>query len=386
MDEAGFWAAEGTVYHDIAEMCVRFGLEPEDFVGKVLHADGFDIPITEDVPRWMHHGLNRIADLAEGNLLIVEERVDLSMILGRGEAGKLDLGILDFKRKEATGFDWKFGQGVPVAPSWTDDNLVIHPNEQLTLYIAGFCEKYLPVVEKVAAEEWTARIIIEQPRAPGGGGEYTLPLSELMAEAHRIGTLARLTRNPNAPRTAGEKQCRFCKAKNPSHGGCDEHTRFVLALTDQKLDSLDEDDYVPPLLPDRGSLTIARQAYVAIHADMLEAWISDIRSHLLDRARKGVEVPGMKMVAGRAPARKYKEGTEKEAEKLLTKELGEEAYAPREIVSPTQAEKKLTAEAYTRLSKFVDKGTAKVALVPVSSKGEALKPVSDNFDDEDVLI
>lgn len=142
-DAAGYFAAEGTVFHDISESCVRFGLEPEDFIGAVMDADGHTIAITEDFPRLVHGGLARIYELAEGCELHVEDIVDLAPLLGKGERGKMDIGIIDRLRKEITGFDWKFGQGVPVQPSFIDDEGIERPNEQLVLYIWGLADRYL---------------------------------------------------------------------------------------------------------------------------------------------------------------------------------------------------------------------------------------------------
>ncbi len=400
VDEAGFYAAEGTVMHDIAEMCVRFGLEPEDFVGYVLRADGYDIPITPDMPKLFHRGLNRIEELVGGldpfletqeTELHVESVVRFDKLLGKGEKGHLDVGIVDRRRKRLTIFDWKFGAGVPVQASWIDhDELtgaeIERPNEQLVLYGWGFANMVLSFAERVD-EEWTVLLIIEQPRAPGGGGEFEISLSRMDEECRRIANLAAHTRNPRAPRTAGHVQCKFCKAKLATNGGCEEHLRFISDLFDADLDEMNEAIEMGTNLtmPDLKTLTLERMSFIHRHADMASAFFNDVQGHLLDRAKKGDDIPEMKMVRGRHPARKYREDSKHAAEVVLLSLLRDKAYQPRTIISPAQAENELGEERYKLLAEYVDRGQPGVALVSKHAKGEVIEPSENMLTDDDVL-
>lgn len=47
-DEVNEHAAWGTASHEVAEQCLTLGLEPHDFEGQVVKADGFEFPVDDD--------------------------------------------------------------------------------------------------------------------------------------------------------------------------------------------------------------------------------------------------------------------------------------------------------------------------------------------------
>src|SRR5688500_2727457 len=51
-------AAEGTVFHEVAAMCLEFGLEPDDFLDREFEADGYTFTFDEDFARHMRPGLD----------------------------------------------------------------------------------------------------------------------------------------------------------------------------------------------------------------------------------------------------------------------------------------------------------------------------------------
>ena len=66
----------------------------------------------------MLNGLDYLwaASNSPGSKMIIEKRVSLEEWVGPGEFGTTDAAIVDPLRWRMIGFDWKYGQGVPVSP------------------------------------------------------------------------------------------------------------------------------------------------------------------------------------------------------------------------------------------------------------------------------
>jgi hypothetical protein len=88
-----------------------------------------------------------------------------------------------------------------------------------------------------------------------------------------------------------------------------------------------------------------------------------------------VDVPGFKRVEGRKN-RAWKAGAESQVKSLCASVgLAEDAYAPRSLVSPAQAEKLL--KGYTKaddLADLIEKPKGEPVLAPASDKRPALPP------------
>lgn len=373
-DKAGQHAAEGTAFHDIAALCLDFGLEPEDFEGTETVADGYTFIVDAEMIRHMRPGIDWVRERAAGNRLFVETRVELTPYLGPGEGGTADVGIIAVKQRRITVFDWKYGAGVPVSPV---------ENEQLMLYGLGFWYTIAYPWFDGNPADITVELVIEQPRAPGGGGVWLTTMEALLAWGDEAALKAEGTHDPEAPRVAGEAQCKFCKARR-SPTGCDAYNTFTADLIGLSFDAMD--DGAMPALPRPGDMTPERRAYIVLHSDMVEKWLSDLHAQVLTDALQGEPTPGLKVVAGRRPGRKYKADAESKAAEILVTELGEADAYTHHLLSPTAAEKVLTPEAYARLSPLVDLGESKPVLAPENDKRPALKSYADKFSDADLEI
>jgi hypothetical protein len=366
-ESAGEDAARGTAFHEIMSMCVDFGLEPDQFAGSTVEADGFTFVVDDDMVRFARAGLARVRELAEGCDLFVETWVDLEPWLGPGEGGTLDIGIVNLRDREITVFDWKYGSGVPVSPIG---------NEQLRLYALGLWRKTgMFAFRDVPHEEIKVRIIIEQPRHAGGGGEWVTSVSELLRFGERAKTAVAISRDPKAPRLAGEVQCKFCKAK----AKCAEFARFNLDLMGSKFEDLDDAIKmgVPPPLVDVDDITPEQRSHIVQHADMIASWIEHLHAATLLDALAGRPTPGLKAVVGQKGKRTYTDSNA--ARTFLINKLGN-AGLKIEPISPTQAEKKLPADDYQELAKFVTRAPGKPVLVPVSDARDPIQNHADKFD------
>lgn len=377
-EEPKIYAAEGTVFHEVAALCTEFGLEPEDFFGKTLKRDGFSIEVDDAMVRNMRNGLDMIRELPEP--WFIEQWVHTSDFLGEGQGGTLDFGAIEWDSLSFTIFDWKYGQGIRV---YADEN------EQLMLYACGFWKTF---VEPEAIrrglttdpEQWNVRIIIEQPRILQGGGVWHCSLAHCIKFAEFAGEKAEETRS-NPTFNPGDAQCFFCKARK-SREGCDAHSEFVLRVVGLAFDDIDAGiaENAPPVFEPSRLLTPERRAYIVQHTSMVEKFLGDVHLRTLNDALAGRPTPGLKAVAGKQPARKYREGSEEAVAEILIRKLGEEGAYQKKLWSPTQAEIKIGPAGYAELEKHVDRGQAKVSLVPESNKKEKLASYDELFTDDDV--
>jgi hypothetical protein len=369
-------AAEGTVLHDIAADCLFLGLEPEDYVGRTMSADGHEFKLGygegETDPTCMVEGLDWLRD--QPGDFFIEERVSLDPYMP-GQFGTLDVGIVH--GDTATVFDWKFGIGVLVP---TVDN------EQILAYGVGLLRK-LREMGYPDPPRW--RLIIEQPRAPGGARYYDpweITLDELLAFTKVMEQIWTAATDPDAPRVAGAKQCYFCEAKDLP-GGCAEHSAFVLDLAGLTFANLDEED--EPELADTGRITPERRSYIVRHAPMLTGWLKKLHADTLIDALSGKPTPGLKAVAGRAGNRVYTD--DEAAEAIMVPILADESFT-KKLKSPAQAEKLLKPgkkkpghpEAWDDLQALITQKEGKPSLVAAEDPRPALTGAIDQFENLDL--
>jgi Protein of unknown function (DUF2800) len=108
--------------------------------------------------------------------------------------------------------------------------------------------------------------------------------------------------------------------------------------------------------------------------DEIEAAITDFRAESLRRAKLGVIIDGQKLVYGNKGKRVWTDKAKAESMMQLLADP-EKIYEPREIVSPTQAEKILKGEYKTLADEgLVTQSDPQLRLVPLDHKGEAVTP------------
>ena len=348
------WSAEGDVGHKIHEEHYLIGTRPEDYVGKTYRVDGFKVTVEADWPRYFWPGFRRIEDF-KGELY-VEIKVDLDRWMP-GQWGFLDLGIAG--RRLVVVKEFKFGAGVPV-------NAV--KNRQLSLYALGFWENIARHITD--AEEFL--LIVDQPRCPGGGGEWRTTLDDLLDFGEEARKAAKRTYRKNPKRVASEKGCRFCPAAKA--GECDAFDAFNLKLMSLKFDDLTDSDFD---LPEK--MTPKRRAHILKHRSQINRWLDSLHQQALDDAIAGRPTPGQKAVYGNYPARKWKD--EERASQMLSKELERGEVFTKTLISPAQAEKLLDERTFQKFGKVINKGQPKPVLVPDDDNRPAIRSYVDLFED-----
>jgi len=373
-EKVGREAAEGTVFHKIAALCLEFGLDPEDFpLGRVFHVDGYEIEYDADMAHYMRAGLDWIEEHTEpGDMVVIEQRVDISPWAGPGQFGTCDVAIVKFAKLEIIVFDWKYGKGVPVSPE---------KNDQCYLYGLG-------VWRDIAQDGWVfgnvdpfnikVKFHIEQPRATAGGGTWDTTMAEVLAEGHKILEDATAAMAPNAPRIPGEKQCQFCRAR----GQCPEQQAYLLDVFGQKFDDIEEraELGLPPSFKDPAKLSIEVRSYILIHWKAFASYVKEIHALTMHDLRAGRDVPLVKVVAGK-PGRRFYPDPQAATEKLIEL-VGEADAVETNPISPPAAEKLLGKKRFkAEMAGLVQQPPGKNIIVHIDDRRPALQDYASRFDD-----
>jgi hypothetical protein len=163
--------------------------------------------------------------------------------------------------------------------------------------------------------------------------------------------------DPQAHLVAGEEQCTYCEVR----GRCVARAKRVMSMFE-------------PLVK-RHELDDKSLGVVYAQLDEIEAAITDFRAESLRRAKLGVIIDGQKLVYGNKGKRVWTDKAKAESMMQLLADP-EKIYEPREIVSPTQAEKILKGEYKTLADEgLVTQSDPQLRLVPLDHKGEAVTPI-----------
>lgn len=376
-DTAGEEAIQGTCFHEVAADCLEYGVDPWAFVGTDIEweetRDGERITIvrkfTPEMATKMYPGLIQLRAMADtpGAVMHVEKRVSLEEWVGEGESGTADCFIIDPLNRRIVNWDWKWGAGVVVLPEW---------NTQTILYTLGVWTDYArEAFNGVDPEDIEVMICIEQPRAPGGGGTWTVTMAELIEEGYRIRQKADETLKPEAPLVPGEKQCQFCKAAR--HNTCDARISDMLDSMGLDLDELEDDEVIEPL-PVEKALSPKARSRLLLNKAQITSLLEQLHAEAMEDLRQGKDVPGMKRVPGRRPPRSWKD--EGRAKVMLEHDFGSEAYT-KKLISPATVEGELTKSGYkTRYESLVLTGEPAPTLVPEDDPREPMASVEDHWD------
>ena len=360
-DSAGQMADEGTILHSFCEDCLNEGLNPFDLVGEERTYNGYTYALTEDDAKGIQDGLDRIDDIP--GKLYVEKRVSLERWMPE-TFGTCDIGIVD--KKVITICDWKFGFKA-VSPI---------DNPQLKAYALGFIDTY-NLEDRIGQ----VRLIIFQPRANGGGGEWMTTMDDLLEYGEKLRALSDAIADPKAPRCAG-LWCDTSYCPGAKNRQCPEYDAFNLSMIKADFDELDDDveSDTAPRLPT--AITPERRSYLLKHRQMIEKWLARLNVDALDDALKGRPVPGFKAVLGSTPPRKWTDPAKAEIalEKFL---LDPDDAFTKKVITPTQAEKLMSPKTYARLAPYIERGGKKPVLVSDKDARPAVKDIAQEFEDDD---
>lgn len=363
-DKTSFYAQEGTAAHEVVEM-VLAGDFPDAFalVGETIDVDQDDpesalILVTEE----MTNACQVMIDFVlETFAAAVEEDPDTEMWLERSfnlekikapapMFGTADVTIWSPNLKHLQVIDYKHGQGVVVE---------VVENSQVMYYGLG-----ATVEVGTLPEEITVSIV--QPRAPHDDGpcrSYTFGRDRLIAFKDELFAAVERTLEEDAPLVAGD-HCKFCKAL----AGCPAQRQLA---TDTAMVAFDIEP--EPQMPTVGSLSMEDLSMVLTNASHVMNWLREVESHALTLMEDGVEVPGHKLVRGRAGNRGWTD-PEAAGKYLAGKGLKVDERYNKKLISPSQAEKKLKAKGskLNYLETLWTKPEGKVKIAPEHDKRPAI--------------
>lgn len=392
-DKETSFAVEGTAAHTLAEKVLRnrqtnpdhyAGCNVGMFLGSYPLRKNPDDQSGPQVDDEMAEAVGRYVDtvwqLAQGNELLVEQRVDFSHVVGVEKSfGTADAIII--AGSELQIHDLKYGRGVRVDAEH---------NEQLQLYALGA----LDMLSMLYDDFETVRLFIHQPRL-NHVSEWALTVGELKAfgeRAHEAAAAAMIDFNiaecdgvdslPASEFNPGEKQCRFCKTSAVCAARAQQHLEIVkgafVDLTQPLAPQLEGIAGTPALLDN------AQLADLFGCVETIESWCKAVRTRVSSELNAGRAIPGYKLVTGKPGNRVWRDA--EEAENILkAMRLKREEMYDFKLISPTSAEKLLKKDSPRRWAKveaLITRADGKPTVVPESDPRPALNtdPAND-FDD-----
>jgi hypothetical protein len=343
------FAEEGTAAHELAEMLLR----DDDEVSMMVLQDlivGFTLPesgviVTKDMYDYVLTYVSYVNSI--NGELFVEQRVDFSHIASDGFGTSDAIVIND---SVMTIVDLKYGKGVRVDAE---------NNTQGILYALGAVNDY-----GMLFNIKTINIVIVQPRLDHIS-EWTIGIDELNRWGERLKQAAELALSENAPRSPGEKQCQWCRAK----ATCPALAKLTESTLMTSFDNLDTSK--PEQLTDE-------QLKVALdNKKLIVSWFDAVETLVTDRLSTGQVFNGYKLVAGRANRAWRDEAT---VAKVLSTVLSEDTIYTRKMISPAQAEKELGKSRAELLEDLVTKPEGAPTLVPETDKRPAVNVSKNDFD------
>lgn len=340
-------AREGTLAHELAELKVRNYFNPADISKRKLNAQ---IKKMKENELWQDEMLGHtdtyidyIRDvsikLPSQPYVAVEKRLDLGVYVPEG-FGTADCIML--QGEDLFVLDFKYGKGVPVSAE---------ENPQMMLYALGAYKAYcfLYPISRI-------HMSIIQPRLDNIS-EWECSLEELLKFGQYVSERAALAVKGEGDFCPGEKQCRFCRAKQQCRARADHNIRMAFSPDKGKM---------PPLISSEEA------GRYLLEGEDLEKWLKDLKEWALAECLAGKQVPGWKAVEGRGS----RDWTDMEAafEKLTKSGVTEEAMLwEKKPLTLAQIEKLVGKKDFQdAVGEFVIKKPGKPALVKESDKREAI--------------
>tara|TARA_R110000851_G_scaffold96792_2_gene209962 strand:- start:40378 stop:41670 length:1293 start_codon:yes stop_codon:yes gene_type:complete len=378
-DKPSRFAAEGTVAHEIHELCLLNRQEAKEYIGKTIEADGMKFKVKQEMVDAVQLSLDYIWDketMAIALDLRLEIRVEVkcsltSLGVPGMDGGTSDVMLLlwdDETLLELEVFDYKHGAGVAVE---------VENNPQALSYALGTI--LLPELNGQGIPDGVL-VTISQPRAHHPDGrirtwktdkDYLLNWSEekLVPAGKAVHQASEwITSDTREEFQAflvpSDDGCRFCKVA----GQCPK----LFAKT-QEVAMVDFDSPDKVVMPEIDKLSAKQKQFIMDHAVMLRAFIVAVENQVKSEADNGSkEYDGVYKLVRKTTRRKFKEDALDELTSPLLDYLKHEDLFEEKTRSLTEIER--------RLKKLVGNSDAKVIMADVTNKPEGglvIAPITD---------
>jgi len=353
-DKSSTFADEGTDAHELAALCLTTSTLASEHIGKTMTKGNV---VTIEMIGAVQSYLDYVRDLvfSTGGQLLVEQRLPISHLTGEADAhGTSDIVIL--ADDELIVVDLKYGRGVVVDAE---------ENPQLQIYALAALREF-----GAMGDFKTVRMVIHQPRL-NAVSEWVQSVDDLLGFGISVSVAAEAIRVGTTTLVAGDKQCKFCRAK----ATCPALAATVQQAMGVDFDTLAEDRTVTggqpitPLTPD--ALGKALQV-----ADLIEGWLKAVRAEVESLLLAGAPVPGFKLVQGKKGNRQWTSKDDAEA-LLKAMRIPHDNMYDYTVVSPTSAEKLAKAEIigprqWPKVLALITQADGKPSVAPESDKRPAL--------------
>jgi hypothetical protein len=363
-DSSSAYAREGTAAHELAAMVLEDpSSHASDYVGKKIafedHGEDVLWLITKEMAEYVDDYVKFVRERAVGKILHVECKLSIGHITSEdGATGTSDVVIIDREQEAIEVIDLKYGMGVRVDAEH---------NEQMQFYALGALYEY-----ELISDFSYVTMVIHQPRL-NHVSEWNIPVDQLRRFGDEARHAADNVRWEEPTFNAGEKQCRFCKAKAVCPALRAEVTEIVGSaatlddFTPQAVDSQTGDNYLPMAMSKVG---------------MVEDWCKAVRAEVERRLLAGQTVDGYKLVEGRKGNRAWSD--EGAVEQLFKSfRLRQEEMYDFKLISATKAEKLLkeNPKRWAKAEQLITRSDGKPSVAPATDKRSAMdvKPVLDDF-------
>ena len=345
IERGSSFAAEGTAAHAVAEHCLFEGVSPDSLIGQTF--EGYEV--TNYMAEFVQSYVDYVKQFSGHHMY--EVRVDFSPWVREG-FGTCDAMIIQDDGVLRV-IDLKYGQGIMVDAE---------QNTQAMLYALGAYEDYAHIYDINVI-----KITIHQPRLDHVS-EWEISVSDLLEWGEYVKRKAEECFKDDAPRTPGEKQCQWCKAKATCPA--------LKSLTEQTLITM-FDDLTPTTIKPADTLSDKQLRFALDNKKLIGGWLDAVEGLVVERLESGVSFEGFKIVEGRS-LRKW--GDEKDAAELLTKDYTDEQLYKKSFISVTQAEKLLGKKNIKQLEGLIVKPSGKPTLAKHDDKRPAININKDDFD------
>lgn len=373
VDKPSKYAAEGTVAHEVHELCLLKKLPASKFLGRTISSDGMKFKVNQNMVDAVQLSLdyiwNRVDELEfEGYRveLKVEVRASLEFMDIPGlDGGTSDLVIIAWDGDNIAVieiFDYKHGAGVAVE---------VENNTQALSYALGVCAYYQ------VKEDTPVIITISQPRAFHPDGrirDWKIEAGDVlkwMEEELRPKALATLEENANL--VASDEGCRFCNAA----GQCPKLYNRVQEVAMIDFDTVDDLVSLPPI----NTLTDSQKLFIVENADTIRSFLSSVENQVREDMNLGSSnySSALKLVR-KSTHRKFTEDAFDEIASPLFDYLEEEDLYEKKPRSLTEIER--------RLKKLAGKEAANI-MIEITTKPEGelvVAPITDHRKAEEASI
>lgn len=364
-DKESIHAARGTACHQVAEKCLRTGVDASAFLDTVEQTKSHAITVDEELVNTAQEYVDYCRDIVEfsGDMCWIEEKFKLDALHPPFDAG----GTGDFvayarREKRLEIVDLKAGMSVVDATG----------NAQLRTYALG------ALLHHSDLDVETVTVTIVQPRAPHKDGRIrseTFHVADLMEWTAAL--LAAMHRSKQAmaeyDAAAGNSvlldewaekwlnpgKCVFC----PAEATCPKLRRAALDVAKVWF----EPDTGAPQIGNKPSdMSPEALAETLDMLDMLEGWIKAVRAYAHAQAEAGIAIPGYQL-SEKIGNRRWIDDPNLAA--ILHGEIGgsiDDLYEAPKLKSPAQLDKLLGAKRKALIEPFVERPVTGTNLVSAS--------------------